>query len=153
MVAYNHTFNSARCTAPYLESPLLIHEGYQLPANLKPHAVTVVVGQCAFIRYSGASGGKRDHDAGHVPGIGHRGRVNRPNSREILARNLASHDPDELFGGKFHRGCDVPPSPCKPIHAHQAMLHGFLTRTLRGVVGSDCPRSGIHHGLQRKDNS
>lgn len=61
--------------------------------------------------------------------------------RKILACDIGSHDRDMAVGTRCHGGCDIVPTT--PIYwltcarggmqthnTHQAILHGFLTRTL-----------------------
>ena len=73
-------------------------------------------------------------------GVDPRERVDPALFREILARNLGSHDHDTPLGRKCHEGCETVPSPVHALtctrggmqtHTHQTILHEFLTRTLR----------------------
>lgn len=73
-------------------------------------------------------------------GVDPRERVESAAFREMLARNLGSHDLDTPFGRRCHEGCDTAPSPIHALtctrggmqtHTHQAILHGFVTKTLR----------------------
>ena len=117
---------------------LFAHQGRQLLADLRARADTVV-GQRRFVRYAGARS-KGAMAWATCQGVDPRERVDPALFREILARNLGSHDIDTPLGHKCHEGCETVPSPVHALtctrggmqtHTHQTILHDFVTRTLR----------------------
>ena len=113
-------------------------QGRKLLSDLKAQADSPVQ-QRAYVRFAGARG-KGAMAWVTCQGIELGERVAPALFREILARNLGSHDRDATLGSRCHEGCDMAPSQIHSLtctrggmqtHTHQALLHGFLTRTLR----------------------
>ena len=113
-------------------------QGLKLLADLKAEAGTVDK-QRAFMRFAGARG-KGAMAWATCQGVEPWERVAPDLYREILARNMGTHDKDEALGTRCHEGCDAAPSPIHTLtctrggmqtHTHQSLLHDFLTRSLR----------------------
>ena len=113
-----------RQTQSRIAKVLFAHQGRRLLEDLKARADTVV-GQRAFMRYAGARG-KGAMAWATCQGVDPRERVDPTTFREILARNLGSHDTDTPFGRKCHEGCDTAPSP---VHTLTCTRGGMQTHT------------------------
>ena len=113
-------------------------KGKKLLEDLKANTDTAE-GQRAYMRFAGARG-KGAMAWATSQGTEQREKVEPDIFREVLARNLGSHDRDTPFGARCHEGCDTAPSPVHTLtctrggmqtNTHQAILHGFFTQALR----------------------
>lgn len=126
-----------------ISKTLFIPNGRRLLAHMKARAGTVT-GQRAVVCYPGAEG-KGATAWATCRGVDNRERGNPAVFRDILARNVGSHDQDEIFGCKCHEGCGTPSCLTDTLtwirgghvqtHTHQPILVGS-SKGFCGGVGS-----------------